>query len=235
MNIRRIVLLNIIALIVLLGVVYGGYNWYYQNTHYVSTNNAFVQGDEYPLNAEFAGNLTDWSVKNGDTVSAGQVLGHEDTAIELGQLGAAAKDPKVANSVSDAASITSPIDGTILNSTMTSGQMAVPGTPLGYVVDENKLYIVANIQETDLRNVDVGDTVDISIDAFPNTSFKGTVTSIGLGTNSLFSLLPSSDAASGTYTKVAQTIPVKIAISGYAGNRLVPGMSATVHIHRQTT
>ncbi|MCL6453507.1 MAG: efflux RND transporter periplasmic adaptor subunit [Alicyclobacillus sp.] len=234
MNVRRIVLLNIIALLVIVGVVYGGWHWYYQRTHYVSTDNAFVEGDEYPLNVEIPGTLTSWTVQNGDTVTAGQVLGQVDTSAELQQLGAAAKSPQVAKAVSAAADVTSPINGTILNSSADAGEPVAPGQPVGYVVNLNKLYIVANFQETQLQHIAVGDSVDIYIDAFPGQTFTGTVQSIGLATNSMFSLLPSTDATSGSYTKVTQTVPVRIQIADYAGNRLVPGMSATVRVHRVT-
>lgn len=233
MSVRRIVMLNIVALLVLLGVAWGGWNWYYQRTHFVTTNDATVQGNQYPLHVEFPGKLTNWTVSNGDTVSAGQTIGKEDTSIELQQLGSAAKNKTVAQSVSDAANITSPINGSIIQANAKQGQTVAPGQPLGYVVNLKKLFIVANIKETELQHVAVGDSVDISIDAFPNTSFKGTVTSIGLATNSTFSLLPSSSGTSGTYTKVTQTVPVEISMSGYGGDALVPGMSATVHIHRQ--
>ena len=234
MNIRRIVLLNVIGLIVLLGVVYGGWNWYYQSANYVSTDNAFVEGTEYPINVQIPGTLTAWNVQNGATVTAGEVLGQQDTSTEAAQLGTAAKSSSVMNAVKNSAQITSPIDGTILNPTASVGQMEAPGTPIAYVVNLNQLYILANIKETDLRHVAVGDTVDISIDAFPNQSFKGTVQSIGLATNSMFSLIPPSDETTGTYTKVTQTVPVQISLQGYSGVNLAPGMSATVHIHRQT-
>lgn len=233
MNVRRIVTFNIVGLIVLLAVVYGGWHWYYQRSHFVTTQNAFVEGDEYPLNVQFAGDLTTWTVTNGDNVSAGQVLGQVDTSTELQQLGAIAQDKKVSKSVADAASITSPIAGTVLNANVSSGQMVSPQQPVGYVVNLNQLYIVANIRETQLQHVEVGDTVDVSLDAFPSQSFKGTVQSIGLTTSSALSLIPSSDATSGSYTKVVQTIPIRIKLSGYGGERFLPGMSATVHIHRQ--
>lgn len=233
MNVRRIVMFNIVGLIGLLAVVYGGWHWYYQRSHFVSTANAFVEGDEYPLNVEFTGKLMTWSVKNGENVSSGQVLGREDTSIEMQQLGAIVADKKVADAVANAANVTTPIAGTILNSNVVKGQLVAPGQPVGYVVNLSQLYIVANFQETELRHIQVGDNVDISLDAFPNQSFKGTVQSIGLATSSTFSVLPSSDAASGVYTKVVGTVPIHIAISGYGGERLVPGMSATVQVHRQ--
>lgn len=232
MSVRRILLINMVALLVLLGVIYEGYNYYYQSTNYVSTADALVQGDEVPVQAEFAGNLTSWNAESGDTVTAGETLGKVDTDVEMQQIGLLAKDPKVKQSVVDSAQIQSPLNGTLLRSTVSAGQMVAPGQPLGYVVDLSKLYVVANVNETDLRHIEVGRSVDIFIDAFPNQTFKGTVESIGLAANSMFSLIPAADAASGTYTKVTQTVPVKVALSGYSGVNLGPGMSATVHIHR---
>lgn len=232
MSVRRIILMNIVALLVILGVIYAGYNYYYQKTNFVSTTDALVQGDEVPINVQFPGKLMTWSVKSGDAVTAGETLGKEDTGIEMQQIGPLGKDPHVMQSVEQAGQIQSPQGGTLLRSTVTPGQIVAPGQPLGSVVDLSKLYVLANINETDIRNLEVGQSVDISIDAFPNQSFKGSVESIGLAANSMFALVPASDATSGTYTKVTQTIPVKISLSEYSGVNLVPGMSTTVHIHR---
>jgi multidrug resistance efflux pump len=184
---------------------------------------------------EIPGTLSDWNVSSGTTVTAGEVLGHVSTSAELQQLGQAASNPQVVKSVSNAAKIESPISGTVVNTTATAGQLVAPGQSLGEVVDLSKLYVVANLNETTLRNIDVGDTVDVYIDAYPDLSLKGTVESIGLAANSFFSLIPPSDSASGTYTKVTQTVPVKISLSGYGGENLLPGMSVSVRIHRSTT
>ena len=235
MNVRRIVLFNVIGFIVVLGILYAGYTYYYRGTHYVVTSNAYVEGTVVPISTEIAGKLTNWSIQNGSTVSAGQKVGQQDTGLELEQLGALGKDPKVAQSVLDAANITSPISGTVTQSSGSAGQLAGPGQSLASVVDLNKLYVIANVNETALEHVNVGATVDISLDAFPNLSLKCTVESIGLAANSLFALIPPADEASGSYTKVTQTIPVEISLTGYSGDNLVPGMSATVQIHRPTS
>lgn len=235
MNVRRIVLLNVLALLVVLAAVYGGYSYYYQQSHYVTTDNAYIEGQVVPLNAEFAGKLTSWNVSQGDRISSGQVVGQVSTSLEKQQLGAAASAPGVAQAISNAAQIVSPTGGTLVQSNVDAGQLVSPGQPLGEVVNLSNLYISANINETDLRNVDVGDSVDVSVDSYPSLSLKGTVQSIGLTTNSFFALIPSANNASGPYTRVTQTVPVHIAITGYAGTDLLPGMSVTVHIHRQTT
>jgi multidrug resistance efflux pump len=230
---RRIALINIVAFVIIIGLVYVLWDYYYQNSRYVSTDNAYVSGQQIPLNVEYPGKLLNWTGTSGQQVTAGQLLGKVDTSVELQSIGALAKNTKVANAVKSAAQIKSPIDGTLIRPAATVGQMATPQSPLGYVVNLKQLYVIANIKESDVRHVDVGDTVDVSLDALPNQTLKGVVLSIGQYTNSLFALIPPSDVASGTYTKVTQTVPVKISLNGYAGDKVLPGMNATVHIHRK--
>lgn len=232
MNVRRLVLVNIFALLVVLAAIYYGYSYYYASTHYVKTDNAFVEGQVVPISTQFAGKLQNWNETAGATVTAGQTLGTVDTSLLTQQLGAAANAPGVGAAIHAAAQLVTPISGTVVTSNALPGQTVVPGQTIAQIVDLNNLYIVANINETELRHVDVGDSVDITLDAFPDVSLKGTVASIGLAANSTFSMIPPSNNASGTYTKVVQTIPVKITLNGYSGNNLAPGMSASVQIHR---
>ena len=76
------------------------------------------------------------------------------------------------------------------------------------MVDPQKLYITANIEETEVKKLKSGQNVDIKIDEFDGLAFQGKVESIGKASNSAFSLFPSS--SSGTFTKVVQKVPVKI-------------------------
>lgn len=103
------------------------------------------------------------------------------------------------------------------------------GSPLAISYDLTKLWVTANIEETKIDDVEIGQDVDIYVDAFPNTTIKGKVEEIGLATAGTFSLLPSNNA-SGNYTKEVQVIPVKISIDSNLD--LVPGMNVTVRIHK---
>ncbi|RYD03924.1 hypothetical protein N752_17735 [Desulforamulus aquiferis] len=94
----------------------------------------------------------------------------------------------------------------------------------------NALYVTANIEETRLNKVKVGQRVQYSIDTFPGLKFQGQVMSIGEAANSVFSLLPQ-QTSGNSYTKVTQRVPVKISIEDYQNQRLLPGMSAVVKIH----
>jgi len=87
-------------------------------------------------------------------------------------------------------------------------------------------WVLANFKETQLRRMHVGQSVDITVDAFPNHPFKGHVDSIQSGTGSRFSLLPAENAT-GNYVKVVQRVPVKIVFDEKPETirALVPGMS----------
>jgi len=95
----------------------------------------------------------------------------------------------------------------IVKKQATVGEFSTAGSTLAIIVDPNQLYISANIEETKLENVRIGQQVDISIDQFDGRVFYGEVASIGKVANSAFSLLPSSSG--GTFTKVVQTVPIK--------------------------
>ena len=79
--------------------------------------------------------------------------------------------------------------------------------------------------------MNVGQDVDIFVDAFKNTKFTGKVEEVGLATASTFSLLPESNG-NANYTKVTQVVPIKISIDDTKGNRILPGMNVSVRIHK---
>ena len=96
------------------------------------------------------------------------------------------------------------------------------------IVDPQKLYITANIEETKLGKVKQGQNVDITIDQIEGKTFTGKVKYVGKASNSTFSLLPTS--TSGTFTKVVQRVPVKIEFDK-VNSELLPGTNAIVKIH----
>jgi multidrug resistance efflux pump len=234
MNLRRVFAVNVAIVVVILGVLYFGWSYYDRSIHYVSTDDATVAATVVPIQPEFAGKLQNWSAVDGQRVTAGQTLGSEATGTELTQLGAMGKGTTVAYSVTAAARLTTPISGTISDENAQLGGMLLPGVTVANVVDTAHPYIIANIAETAIRHVQVGENVDVYVDSYPDLSLQGTVKSIGLAANSFYSLIPPTDSASGNYTKVMQTIPVTITLTGSSGEDLIPGTNATVRIHRNS-
>jgi multidrug resistance efflux pump len=127
--------------------------------------------------------------------------------------------------------VTLPTNGTVVQSNAVKNSFVAAGTPLAQVYDFNKLWVTANIEETNIDKITINQDVDVYVDAFPNTTLKGKVQSIGLATAGTFSLLPSTNSTSN-YTKVTQVIPIKVSIDDYKGLELVPGMNVTVRIHK---
>jgi multidrug resistance efflux pump len=106
--------------------------------------------------------------------------------------------------------------------------MVQAGQALAVAADMEHLYITANIQEKDLKDIEAGDSVEIKVDGDGNTIFDGEVEEIGFATNSLFSVLPQ-QSSNGSYTKVAQKVAVKISLKN-ASDKVLPGMNAEVKI-----
>jgi len=130
------------------------------------------------------------------------------------------------------AEIRSPADGVVAQKLVEPGEMVAVGQPLFSLTEEtgkNSVWVVANLKETEIRGVRVGQPVEFTVDAHPGVTFRGDVAEIRAGTQSQFSLIPA-EQPSGSFTKVTQRIPVKIAIASDQGRRLLPGMSAVVRI-----
>ena len=108
--------------------------------------------------------------------------------------------------------------------------IAQAGQPIAYAYDMDDLYITANVDETDIKDVEEGRDVDVSIDG-EHSKIKGKVDRIGHATASSFSLMPSSNS-DGNYTKVTQVVPVKIKLDNQPSSGVVPGMNAEVSIHK---
>jgi membrane fusion protein (multidrug efflux system) len=124
-----------------------------------------------------------------------------------------------------------PISGTATQvDNIQLGRFVTAGTPILSVIDDGAPWVDANPKETDLTNVRVGQKVAIDVDAFPDHSFRGTVSSISPGTGAQFAILPPQNAI-GNWVKVVQRVPVRVAFDpGQDVGLLRAGMSATVGI-----
>lgn len=121
--------------------------------------------------------------------------------------------------------IKAPIDGYVTNEAVAIGDYLQVGQALMSLVPP-RVWVTANFKETQLRNMRPGQTVDISVDAYPSLKFRGRVDSIQAGSGAAFSLLPPENAT-GNYVKVVQRVPVKIVLDERQEVQRVlgPGMS----------
>jgi membrane fusion protein, multidrug efflux system len=124
--------------------------------------------------------------------------------------------------------IRAPSDGIIDRTFVESGQYVSAGQRLLMMHDPKGLWVEANIKETAIRRLKVGQPVDVTIDAYPDKVFAGRVARIGSSTTSNFALLPTPNP-SGNFTKITQRLPVRIDVNG-EGELLRPGMMVEVNI-----
>ncbi len=210
------ILVGLAAVLVAIGVIIA--IWLYNNGRlYLSSEDAYVDGRQIVIGAPASGKVVDWSGFVGSTFSSGSTVGAIQT-----QMGNAASD----------VSIPVPTNATIVDRSAVNNEFVAAGTPLAYAYNMNDLWVTANINETQLHSLKLGDVVDVSVDGYPGMQLEGQVARIGLATANTFSLLPSS-SSNANFTKVNQVIPVKINIQGYQGLGLIPGLSVTVRIHLQ--
>ena len=104
--------------------------------------------------------------------------------------------------------IVAPVAGRITRKNIEPGMYAAVGTPFFAIVQDD-VWVVANYKETQLTDMRVGQSVNISIDAYPDKKYTGKIESFQAGTGSRFSVLPAENAT-GNYVKVVQRVPVKI-------------------------
>ena len=124
--------------------------------------------------------------------------------------------------------IKAPSKGTIDRTFIEPGEYVARGQRLLLMHNSAVVWVEANVKETDIRNVKLGAIAKISVDAYPDLVVVGEVVRIGNAATNQFALLPSPNP-SGSFTKITQRLPVKIAVPQTDG-LLRPGMMVEVEI-----
>lgn len=122
--------------------------------------------------------------------------------------------------------IYAPQSGTVSSRRVEKGMYVNVGSPLFTLVPE-KVWVVANFKENQLRYMKPGQKVDIKVDTYPNHIFKGQIDSIQRASGAKSSLFPPENAV-GSFVKIVQRIPVKIIFTEKIDPEeynIVPGMS----------
>ena len=183
--------------------------------HYVSTDNATIDGDAIDIRAPRSGTLLSWSVGPGSTVRAGEVVGR------IQEVGGGARPRQV---------IKAPRAGTVAVTTAVTGQYVLAGTRLATAYDT--VYVTGRVAEDDIGGVRVGSPVDITADAYPDRPLLGRVVDIPTATAGEFTVYPATGADPRNPQKIDQYIPVRIALIDTDGVDVRPGMNVSVAIRR---
>jgi membrane fusion protein (multidrug efflux system) len=126
-----------------------------------------------------------------------------------------------------------PVTGYVAKRTVQLGQRVQPGTALMAVIPLDQLWIDANFKETQLRDMRIGQPVDIEADIYGSSvKYSGTDDSLGAGTGSAFALLPAQNAT-GNWIKIVQRVPVRIHVNAeeLAKHPLRVGLSTNVEVN----
>jgi len=128
--------------------------------------------------------------------------------------------------------IRAPIDGVVTRRNVQVGQRVAAGAALMQVVPIQQAYVDANFKEVELRNVRIGQPVELTADLYGGAmKYHGRVVGLSGGTGSAFALIPAQNAT-GNWIKVVQRLPVRIAIDSDELRRrpLRVGLSMTATI-----
>ena len=126
--------------------------------------------------------------------------------------------------------VKAPADGIASNVKLRLGEYVHAGTPVFAMVESGDAWIEANLKETQLTYVKLGQKATVVADAFPDETFDAVVESISPATGAEFALLPPQNA-SGNWVKVVQRIPLKLHITDPEGRRkLRAGMTVSISI-----
>jgi len=287
-----------IIMVAAIGAIY----WYVGQLGYVSTDDAFIDGNKLSISSKMLDRITALNVDEGDSVTQGQLLVQLDTTdldarksqaaamldlakesitlakvklekaqedfdraekqyndkiIPKEQYDHAQKALQAAKaeyniditkiSTSQAqlnviktdllnTKIYAPMNGVVAKRWVLKGDVVSPGQPIFTIYNLKNIWVTADLEETKLASIHIGNKVDISVDAYPDQKFEGKVFQIGSNTASEFALIPPSNAA-GNFTKITQRVPIKISITHVnvkgqknSGDpiKLLPGMSVEI-------
>ena len=126
--------------------------------------------------------------------------------------------------------VKAPMGGVAVNVTLQPGEQVQAGTPVFALIADTRPWVEANFKETDLTNVQPGQTATVVLDIYPSVTWEAMVESISPATGAEFAILPPQNA-SGNWVKVVQRLPVKLCLLRRSGEpQLRAGMTATVWI-----
>jgi membrane fusion protein, multidrug efflux system len=128
------------------------------------------------------------------------------------------------------------IDGVVTRRNVNPGNNVQVGQSLMAIRSLRDVWVDANFKETQLRNLRIGQRVDLEVDMYGGKrAFEGRISGFTFGTGSTLALLPPQNAT-GNFVKVVQRLPVRIDVMNYDPDRLplFVGLSVTPTVDLKT-
>jgi membrane fusion protein (multidrug efflux system) len=133
--------------------------------------------------------------------------------------------------------IVSEIDGVVTRRNVNPGNYVQVGESLMAVRSLRDIWVDANFKETQLRNLRIGQHVDLDVDMYGGKRrFEGRISGFTEGTGSTLALLPAQNAT-GNFVKVVQRLPVRVDLVNYDPDTLplFVGLSVTPTVDLKST
>lgn len=202
------IILGLFLAAAIAGGVYAGVHFYSQSVNYVITDNARVTTTLISVASNVPGSLERFTVYEGRHVEENEIIGW----VENGE------------------AMRAPFNGLVVQTNAVQDQLVAPGEPLALIADLGGLHIQANIEETEITKVQLGQPVTVTIDGFGNRQFDGYVSEIGHVTQAELAGTALFFNTGGTFTRVTHLIPVKINIVDDINLGSFIGVNARVRI-----
>lgn len=172
------------------------------------------------VTASAGGTVSAINVKEGGKVSAGQAIVTFSSNAQNDQVQSASDNlrsaeltMKTTQDQMDDYTIKSPINGTIVDKQYKAGDRVESGKSMCTIYDLSYLKLIMNIDELDISQVKVGQSVEITADAVEGKTFTGTITKVSVA---------------GTTTNGTTSYPVTVRIN--ENESLWPGMNVDAKI-----
>jgi len=109
------------------------------------------------------------------------------------------------------------------------------GAPLLSLIALDKLWIEANFKESQLKNLRIGQPVELQADVYgKKTAYHGRIEGLGAGTGAAFALLPAQNAT-GNWIKVVQRVPVRIVLDAAELEKHPLRIGLSTHVNVDTS
>jgi len=110
------------------------------------------------------------------------------------------------------ASVRAGMSGTIAKLELHPGEYVTKGQPVFSLVQDDVVWIEANLKETQLTKLRIGQSAALEIDAYPGQELHSEVTSIAPASGAEFAILPPQNAT-GNWVKITQRVPVRLELT----------------------
>ena len=185
-----------------------------------TSSGTFTYKEEETVTTEVSGEVAAIRVSEGDQVSTGQtliVLTSDDLDDQIQSAQDSLRNAEISyenqTEQLEDYTITAPITGTIVDKNYNAGETSESNQVLCTIYDLSHLTMTLSVDELDIANIAVGQSVTIVADAVEDTTYTGVVTKVSVA---------------GTSSGSATTYPVTIRIDETDG--LLPGMSVDATI-----